>query len=73
MDAADISAENLPVGLKYLKNTGMIQDVLPVLGGDTVGNLGAELLVLHHQNLQFLKRKNNFSPLQVRRAESTVV
>ena len=33
---------------------GAFNEGLAILGGDTMGNLSAELLVLHHQNFQFL-------------------
>ena len=37
----------------------------PVLGGHTVGNLSAEFLVLHHENLQLLHVVNqNLRPVQ---------
>ena len=34
---------------------GAFNESLAILGGDTMGNLSAELLVLHHKNFQFLQ------------------
>ena len=45
---------------------------LAVLGRNSVGNLGAELFVLHHQNLQLLKKikkKHDISLTGPRRAD----
>jgi hypothetical protein len=35
---------------------GALDQALAVLGGHSVGDLGAKLLVLHHQNFEFLEK-----------------